>query len=178
MAPEEEATGLSLWIEPEDAAREALVALIARLAREHRAPLFEPHVTLLAAIDLAEEEVLVRAEALAGVVAPLRVRLAGVGGLEEYFRCLFLRVELTSELMGANARARAAFGRHADPPFFPHLSLLYGRLGAGEMSRLTASIGIPVEGFVAPRLSLVRTVGRVADWRPLSAFRLGSGGMA
>src|SRR5262245_22106606 len=175
MAREEEATGVSLWLVPEGSERAALDALVARLASLHPAPAFAAHVTLLAGVELPEDEVVARSEALARALPPLGVRFAGAGGFDEYFRALFLRVELTAALLGANARARAVFGRHGDPPFFPHLSLWYGRAAAEERARLVDAIGSVIEGFEARRLSIVRTRGPVEEWRPLSWFGLGSG---
>jgi 2'-5' RNA ligase len=175
MAKHEDATGVSLWLWPEGEEHEALSALIARLAAAHGTPVFAPHVTLLAAVELPEDEVLVRSEALARALSPLAVRFAGAGGFDEYFRALFLRVDLTAELLGANARARAAFGRHGDPPFFPHLSLLYGRLSTPERERLRELIEPAPAGFEARRLSLVRTEGPVSGWRPIAVFELGWG---
>src|SRR5262249_19115912 len=141
----------------------------------HSAPAFPAHVTLIGGVELPEDEVVVRSEALARALSPLSVRFADTGGFDEYFRALFVRVELTAELLGANARARAVFGRHGDPPFFPHLSLWYGRAAAAERARLVAAIGPVVDGFEARRLSLVRTRGPVEQWRPLGWFGLGSG---
>jgi len=175
MAKDEEATGISLWLLPEDEEREVLSSLIARLAAAQGTPAFAPHVTLLAGIDLPEEEVLVRSEALARALPPLAVTFSGAGGFDEYFRSLFLRVDLTAELLGANARARAVFGRQADPLFFPHLSLLYGRLTVTERARLISGIEPGIRGYESRRLCLVRTEGPVADWHPLAAFGLGSG---
>jgi 2'-5' RNA ligase len=175
MAREPEATGVSLWLMPEGAPREELQALVLRLAALQPAPAFAPHVTLLAGVQLDEGESLMRAEVLARALSPLGVRFSGPGGFDEYFRALFLRVEPTVELVGANARARAAFERHGDPAFFPHLSLWYGRPAAAERARLSAAIGPVIDGFEARRLSLVRTRGRVEDWQPLAVFGLGSG---
>src|SRR5262245_48091691 len=106
MAREAEATGVSLWLVPEGAERAALDALVAHLAALHPAPLFPAHVTLLGGVKLPEDEVVVGSEALARALSPIAVRFAGAGGFDEYFRALFLRVELTAELLGANARAR------------------------------------------------------------------------
>jgi 2'-5' RNA ligase len=175
MPQDEEATGVSLWLRPEDEERGALSGIIARLAAAHGTPVFAPHVTLIAGVELPEDELLVRSEALARALSPLAVRFAGAGGFDEYFRAFFLRVDLTAELLGANARARAAFGRHGDPPFFPHLSLLYGRLSTPERERLRPLIEPAPAGFEARELSLVKTEGPVLEWRSLAAFGLGSG---
>jgi hypothetical protein len=175
MAREGEATGVSLWLVPEGAERDGLDALVARLAALQPAPPFPSHVTLIGGVELPEDEVVVRSEALARALSPLAVRFAGAGGFDEYFRALFLRVEPTADLLGANARARAVFARHADPPFFPHLSLWYGRADAAERARLMDAIGPVIDGFEARRLSVVRTRGCVEEWRPLGWFGLGTG---
>lgn len=171
------AKGVSLWLVPEGAVQERLGLLIAELARRHGTPRFEPHVTLLGGLVLPEAEVLASAQGLARRLGRPCIQLTVPDLSEEYFRCLFVRVEETKSLLAAHALAAQAFGRGARPPFVPHLSLLYGHLTPAAkreaLSELAGRFGI---GFEARHLQVVRTEGPPADWRVLAALTLGSEG--
>lgn len=168
------AAGISLWLMPEAEPREHLAALIARLAARLSTPAFAPHVTLLAAIDGApREDVLATARTLAASLRPFAVRLDGVEGRDEYFRCLFVRAVVDAPLHAAHAAAARAFRRQPDPAFLPHLSLVYGELTTGDKRLLTLELaGSLVTSFEADRLHVWRTQGAVSDWRELGVFGL------
>lgn len=167
------AKGTSLWLMPEGEVGKRLSALIARRAASLGTPPFAPHVTLLAGLAEREAEVLERAEQLARTLGPLRLRLEGLEGRDEPFRCLFVQVEATAALRAAHASAARAFLREPDPAFLPHLSLVYGRLPPERRTSLARELVAEAEGeFEARRLHVWRTEGVVADWRELGAFPL------
>lgn len=45
-----------------------------------------------------------------------------------FFQCVFALMNRTEPLLAANRAARDVFGRHDDPDFMPHLSIVYGDL--------------------------------------------------
>jgi 2'-5' RNA ligase len=155
--------GFSLWMVPGAAEHERLAALIRSLARRFGGPVFDPHVTLLAGVPGPAKEAVARARDAVRSSPPLRLRFAGPEAGESYFRCLYLRVEPTPELLSLHAAAREAFGRRDEPPFFPHLSLLYARppapLVAGEVRDESLA------GFDCRRVDVYSTEGEVAAWR-------------
>jgi 2'-5' RNA ligase len=172
---EPRAKGTSLWLMPEGARREKLTSLIARLAARLGTSPFVPHVTLLPGVCGPEAGILEGARALASDLAPLDLEPAGVDGLEEHFRCLFLRITGSGDLVGAHARAARQFGRAPDPTFDPHLTLVYGALPASRKAALASEIGAALPpGFRARRLHVWRTQGVVAEWRELESFELGT----
>ncbi|HXE58267.1 MAG TPA: 2'-5' RNA ligase family protein [Gemmatimonadales bacterium] len=167
---------LALWFLPEGAPYRALQALIARLSAEHRSPLFEPHVTLLGHITLPAEEAKARAERLARLLHPFTLRLNRAERGTGYFRALYLRAEPDPALREAHRLARTVFGREGDPPYLPHLSLLYGDFPVATRQRILAEIGpwheivVPVRG-----LHLVDTSGVPEGWRRIAEVELGDG---
>ena len=170
---EGQAVGVSLWLVPEGEAHGRLAMLLDDLARRLGTPSFAPHVTLLGGIRDAEQEVLARAADLARELAPLTVFLEGIGGTDDYFRCLFVRAGETEPLLAAHARAGHALGRTETAPFRPHLSLVYGHLAAAERDRLASElVGSLPSQFSATRLDVVRTEGRPGDWRRLTGLPL------
>lgn len=154
--------GFSLWMVPEGDVHRRLAALIESLARRFGGPVFEPHVTLLAGVREAERDVVAGAERLWRGPKTLPLRFIGVETDDTYFRALYLRVEPSPELLALHEAARDAFGRMDDPPYVPHLSLVYGPLPpAVVVAELRPSAP---DGFEARTLDVYATEGEVGRW--------------
>ena len=115
-----------LWLIPTGEPYEILSATIATLSRTYEAPLFEPHVTVLGNLPDSQAETVAEASHLAEQLRPYEIRLTMPECRDTYFQCLYLRVQETPPVMEAHAHARSIFHRQDDPPYLPHLSLLYG----------------------------------------------------
>ena len=170
----ERARGISIWLVPDGEVRDRLAARIAEWGRRHGTPSFEPHVTLLGGIGGREGDVLGRGALLAASLRSLTIRLTGLRRSDEYFRCLVLEAERSPDLLAAHERASDLLGLRDRPPFLPHLSLVYGRLAAEDVSaaeEALRAIALPLR-FEARRLEIHRTEGTVAEWRRLAAHPL------
>src|SRR5574337_1324526 len=84
--------GYSLWLVPGEPALSLLASAISRLSREYSTPRFKPHITLLGGIALQEANALAKLALLARTLEPFPIELGEIGFLDEYFRCLFVRV--------------------------------------------------------------------------------------
>lgn len=165
--------GYSLWLMPEGEVYKRLNTLISRLSEEYSAPDFSPHVTLIGQVIGPEEEIISRTSELASFIEPYEIKLTGTGFLDEYFRCLFVRVEETAEVMGANSRAREVFGRYADPPYMPHLSLMYGDFPPETKREIISGIDDDFNiSFSVESIHLFSTSGGPGNWRRVKAFAL------
>jgi 2'-5' RNA ligase len=163
--------GFSLWIVPEGEVRRRLAVLIEALARRFGGPVFEPHLTLLAGAPGPTEAVVARAEELVRGSQAFRIGFTGPETGESYFRSLYLRVEPSPELLALHVAARDAFGRVDEPPFFPHLSLMYG---AAPASAFVEEMGcLAPDGCEARTLDVYSTEGEVEGWHPVRRLRLG-----
>jgi len=150
-----------------------LAGTILDLSREYAAPAFEPHVTLEGGIVGPAREVASKMADLARRIPPFPVRLTEVDCFDEYFRCLFVRVATTHPIMRANKDARAVFRLEKQPPFMPHLSLLYGNLPSSVKERTVASLGRRFElEFKVSGLHLYLTRGEPTAWRRVGRFGL------
>jgi 2'-5' RNA ligase len=168
---EPRARGVSLWLMPEGEVRDRLSALVVGLAARLGTAPFPPHVTLLPGLEASDEDVLAASRTLAGGLRPLAVRLVGVEGRDEHFRCLFARAAADAPLRSAHAAAARAFGREPDPAFLPHLSLVYGALAPAAKESLAAELrGEAAVAFQVRRLHVWRTEGPAGDWREIGAF--------
>jgi 2'-5' RNA ligase len=173
-AEEPTAKGVSLWLLPAGELRDRLSAWIEELARRYRTPVFPPHLTLLPGIAGQEEDALARAGRLASSLEPLAIRLLEVGTSDSFFRCVFLRAELSEALQKAHLLAREAFPDVPAAPFLPHLSLLYGQLGPKEKRAVRGQLPEARElAFSASSLHVFRTKGPPRDWRGRGEFPLG-----
>jgi 2'-5' RNA ligase len=144
------------------------------MAERLATPVFEPHVTLLGGITGTEAGVLDAARGLAAELPPIPIRFTGADGSDEYFRCLFLTAAADPALVDAHRRARARFARLDEPPYRPHLSLVYGELPPAERDRIGREFGRDLpRRFLARALAAVRTQGPPSAWRPLDRLPLG-----
>ncbi len=163
----------SIWLKPAGEVRAGLAGIISRLSREYSTPLFEPHVTLIGGLTGQEEELIAQTRQLAGQLRPFVVQLGEVGRLDEFYRCLFIRVQETEPVMKANAQARKVFQRESDDKYMPHLSLLYGNLPPAVKEEIMAQIGRRFRrSFPVDRIHLVSTQGEPKDWYHLGEFAL------
>jgi 2'-5' RNA ligase len=163
----------SLWFMPTGEVRHRLAGTIFDLSREYAAPAFEPHVTLAGGIMGPAREVASKMADLARRIPPFTVRLTAVDGLDEYFRCLFVRVATTYPIMKANKAAREVFSLAKQPAFMPHLSLLYGNLPSSVKEGIVASLARRFElEFKVSALHLYRIKGAVQAWRRVASFGL------
>ena len=163
-------SGFSLWLMPPPAVRDRFCPLIAELSRRLGTPAFEPHLTLVP--STVEADLMARVASLAAGLAPLPVHLTEIGMVSDYFRCLFVRAELTPPLQRAYHAACGALGQ---PPgdFMPHLSLVYGDLAPADKGRVVADIGRRFDlHFIVERVALYTTAGPPPAWRCVADFAL------
>jgi hypothetical protein len=162
----------SLWLPLEGLARGRVSALVAELAAELGAPVFEPHVTVLGELAGRPQDLARTLRRLAIVSAPFDVRLTDAAADDAFFRALYVRAEGPG-LHTLRARAAAAFGV-ADDDYDPHASLLYSHLPAAAkgpvLDRLGRRFGLP---FEARRLEIWDTGGAVEAWQRVARATLG-----
>jgi 2'-5' RNA ligase len=136
-------TSYMMWLVPASGfERDRLAATIGRLAAEHAAPVFAPHVTMVGTVDSADAAALARTlgTLLDGVPA-FDVSLTAVGHEPVYFRSLYLHAEPSEPLMALHEAGKRAWGLEL-PPFRPHLSLLYSDLPEGRKRAIIDGLGL------------------------------------
>lgn len=165
--------GYALWLTPEEPMFSFLEGAISRLSQEYAIPRFDPHVTLVSGIMAPEEEVLANTALLAGALKPFRLELGNVGYFDEYFRCLFVEVVPEDSLIKANRTAREAFRLQMQPPYMPHLSLVYGKLQIETKRVIAASFALlSGKALEIHHLTLYRVTGAPHEWKYIEKFEL------
>lgn len=167
-----EATGFSLWLMPEERTYERFAELISRLSRRYGTPSFEPHVTLLGGLPGPEDLILEKCADLVRHLRPMSLRPAAAEHGDVYFRCVFLELEPSPDLLTAHERAQELLGGH-DAPFHPHVSLLYGDFSAREKEAIVAEVSRDIGGpFEVHFLDAMVTIGSPESWRRAGRFAL------
>jgi 2'-5' RNA ligase len=171
MDQQSAAAGYALWLMPAGQTHRHLARRIVSLSRQYTTPRFEPHVTLLSGITVPEQEALSRSATLASRLDPFEIRLAGIDFLDEYFRCLFVRVIPTDAVINAHQAAKEVFGLPNPPAYMPHLSLMYGNPPIAVKKKIASGSSIDLS-FEVSRIHLYAVNGPPADWRQAGTFSL------
>ena len=121
-------TSCMSWLVPAAGpARDRLAGVIARLAAEHAAPVFAPHVTMAGVVECSPDAAALVLGRLVAGVPPFEVTLTGVGYEPQFFRSLYLRAEPPAVLTALHEAGERAWDLNP-APYRPHLSLLYSQL--------------------------------------------------
>lgn len=168
--------GYALWLVPDEPVFSLLARRISQLSLQCSTPSFDPHITLLAGITGKEKDAAAKTASVAGSLKPMQLELDGAGYLDEYFRCLFIRVIPTTPIMEAHQAAREAFGLQKQPSYMPHLSLVYGNLRIEAKKEIAATLGaLSGQILEVRKLSLYRVSGPTNQWRCVQKLSLRSG---
>jgi len=163
----------SLWVMPSGDVYQSLSERIVYLSSTYLGSVFEPHVTVIGDVLGTESDVVTRTRKLANVVKPYRVILGAPDFFDEYYKCIFLQVATTPEIMQANVCAREIFDRESDAPYQPHLSLFYGTLPVETKKEIVNSLtSLSYGTFLADSIQLMSTEGDIKSWYLVDRFSL------
>ncbi|KAI9635390.1 2',3'-cyclic-nucleotide 3'-phosphodiesterase [Dioszegia hungarica] len=160
----------SLWLEPDEKTNLKFRNAITSLSSLSPAsPNFLPHVTLYGSIDLSTEPSVIRKH-LEAIIAqsrqsePLRLPVLSPSTGEAFFQCILAPVEPVEPLLKLQSRCEEVWGRKS--PYFPHVSLKYGDIGAErreEIAERAREESLP-EMVAVRGISIVRCVGMADQW--------------
>ncbi|XP_076888183.1 cyclic phosphodiesterase-like [Bidens hawaiensis] len=152
----------SVWALPPDHVSERVKKLMSGLRSEFGGPQFEPHVTVVGAISLTEDDA---REKLKKACEGLKAYNATVDKVEIgtfFYQCVFLLLHKTKEVMETGAHCWSHFGFTSPTPYMPHLSILYADLTEEEKKRAQEKANAIDESinslnFPITRLALYKT---------------------
>ncbi len=164
---------VAFWLMPARGEAAFLDSLVAKLAAEHDAPVFKPHLTLYAGQMPAEGAVKV----LNSIQLPQSydLQVERVDSSEIFTKTLFVQFCAAPELQQLSDSLRAAVKGDRSYELKPHLSLLYKALPHEVKADLAKTIRIPFQHLRFDRLQViagndhVSTRGDVESWRTLAA---------
>jgi 2'-5' RNA ligase len=164
----------SLWLMPEDEVYTKLISTIRQLSKPYGTPEFEPHVTVIGTMTGQQQDLTEKMTSLASEVKSFEVKLMDLDYLNEYFRCLFIRIEQSAAVMGANTKARTIFDQSRSADYMPHLSLMYGDIDTAVKKAVITTIGSDLRcTFPVNNIHLYSTSGAPERWFKIQSVHLG-----
>jgi len=167
-------TTIVYWLVPARPHRDLFVKLIGILARELKAPRFEPHLTICSGPDGRGVR-----DALSEIASErVRLRVRGVGTTNDYTKSLFVRFAGSAALEKINRKLRREAKVSSGSIRDPHMSLLYKDFPIAAKKELAAVIQLPFREVIFDSIKAVRcnsstkTAADVKGWRVLSTKKL------
>jgi len=182
VVTEEREGSYSMWIMPEGQVLDKFSELIIKISDEYRSPKYKPHVTLLGDLTgFTRMEVVSKATELAESIEPFAITLTEVkypasypNNHEVYYRSLYIVAGRTEPLMKANELARKMFGRESDPPYNPHLSIMYGQFPAETKEEIISKVGREFNvSFEVESIYVWSDKGLPHEWKLIKKIPLG-----
>jgi 2'-5' RNA ligase len=163
------------WLMPAAPERELFRALIRILAKELKAPVFEPHLTLF----VTETDSPAAKQTLEQVKAvPVSLSIRDVRSSREFTKTLFIRFQPNAALNALAADLQGKAGSRVVKVSEPHLSLCYKDLSAKTRRELASIVRLPrrkirFDAVKAVRCAVpTRTAAEVRAWRALARKHL------
>uniref|UniRef100_A0A5B7C2D0 Putative RNA ligase/cyclic nucleotide phosphodiesterase family protein n=1 Tax=Davidia involucrata TaxID=16924 RepID=A0A5B7C2D0_DAVIN len=152
----------SVWGLPPEDVRERLKKLMGGLRSEFGGPEFEPHVTIVGAISLTEDDAREKFRSACEGLKAYGASVEKVATGTFFYQCVFLLLHPTAEVMEASKHCTGHFGYKNSTLYMPHLSLLYGDLSEEEKKKAqekAESLDQSINGlnFQITRLALYKT---------------------
>jgi 2'-5' RNA ligase len=166
--------GYHLFFEPVGEIATELQSLITKVANEFNAPVFNPHVTLLARIPEQSEDILIeKTKELAHLLVPITLSFGNLNTQDAYFKTLYIEITEKDQMIEYHKKASGLFETPDEGVYFPHLSLLYGNYPPEKKLFALQSIILPQQkAFVADKIHLYKTEGETQNWKKIFTIEL------
>ncbi|CAL5214239.1 unnamed protein product [Lathyrus oleraceus] len=152
----------SVWAIPPEDVCYRLTSLMTTLGSEFRGPHFEPHMTVVGAIELTPDDALNKLRSASEGVKAFQVTVDRVATGTFFYQCVYLLLHPTPQIVETNAHCCSHFGYTNSTPYMPHVSLLYGDLTDEEKQKAQERANILDDtlsglSFQISRLALYKT---------------------
>ncbi|KFK28561.1 hypothetical protein AALP_AA7G012300 [Arabis alpina] len=135
MEEEKKKEVYSVWALPDEETEPRFIKIMESLRSEFSGPRFDPHVTVVGATNLTEEEAKKMFQAACDGFKPYTATVDRVSTGTFFYQCVFLLLESTHEVMKAGEHCKKHFNCDTTTPYMPHLSLLYAELTEEEKKK-------------------------------------------
>jgi len=173
----EQSKDYALWIIPEGKALRGLKKLIELISRMYSTPFFVPHITILGRVTGYENALISTGFRLSSIIRPFHVSLTRIAYLDEYFRCLFIQLKRSKELIDLHKQTKMIFNIKDRKYYMPHISLMYGNLPLDSKKKIISDIGKDYPDTLDIKcIHLVSASVETdpASWHSVKEFPLGS----
>lgn len=167
------AKGYSIWLIPCDEVYNELQNVIRKLSLKYLTPNFDPHITLLHGIEDDLDKVKHNFILFTENLSQFPVRFLEIKCKTEYFKSIFIEVELDQQLTSLFLHGKKLFGQKEFEDFDPHISLMYSDIDLNKKIEIANSIKLPYwKKVTINKIQLMKTVGRVEEWETINFFKL------
>ncbi|KMT03863.1 hypothetical protein BVRB_8g188340 [Beta vulgaris subsp. vulgaris] len=125
----------SVWGLPPDDVKQRVKNVMNTLRLEFNGPEFDPHVTVVGAIDLTPQDAVDKFKSACHGLKAYAAQGRGVSTGTFFYQCVFLLLDSTPEVVKTSDHCSAHFGYNRSTPYMPHMSLLYADLTDEEKKR-------------------------------------------
>ncbi|KAH9627288.1 hypothetical protein KSS87_013533 [Heliosperma pusillum] len=174
---ESEKQAYSVWGLPTEEARERMKKVMKTLATEFNGPEFEPHVTIVGAINLTLQDALNKfSSACNDLKKAYVVHSKGVST----GTCVYLLLDTNPQVVALRDHCCRHFAYERRSPYLPHMSLLYADLTEDEKRKAQARANAVDDSlgnlsFSIKRLALYKTDTEdksLKSWEKVAEYEL------
>ena len=161
----------SIWLMPEGNVKYDLRNVIYMLSANFGGPLFTPHVTLVGSFLGSEKELLHKTEIISKKIKPFEIYFGDIEYSVEFFRSLFLKIKVNTELIKARDIACKELNWIKND-YIPHLSLVYGDYDTKEKEHMISNIKIIADRFLVDHIFLAHNDEINLKWEVIRGYQL------
>ena len=164
----------SIWLIPNEEEYNILNTIIIDIANRYTNIQFIPHVTLLSGFLGVADDLKSKTKNLAQKITPFNIAFNKITILNEFFRCLFIKIRINHHLENARSLAIKDFS-FTDHDFLPHLSLAYGlfdKMIIEEIELFIVEKLKKIDGFYVDTIYLARNDEINYKWNVIEKYRL------
>ncbi|KAF5752792.1 putative Cyclic phosphodiesterase [Tripterygium wilfordii] len=152
----------SVWAIPPEEVTARLKKLMDGLRSEFGGPGFEPHITVVGAINLTPDDAITKFRSACEGLKAYDATVDRVATGTFFYQCVYLLIHPTPEVVEASVHCTRHFGYKSSTTYMPHLSLLYGDLSDEEKKNAQEKVNVldeSINGLSFPinRLALYKT---------------------
>lgn len=100
----------SVWAIPPEDVRDRLTKLMTSLRSDFGGPQFEPHMTVVGAIELTPDDALKKLRSASEGVKSFKVTVDRVSSGNFFYQCVYLLIHPTPQILETNAHCCTHFG--------------------------------------------------------------------
>lgn len=171
----------SLWITFDDESQNVLQMVSDELSEEFGTPAFEVHLTLVPDVAVSEQVAVESAEKIASILRRSFVDKELYPGYVDFsntfFQTVFLRLEMTRELLEGYIYAQKMFELPAGSPYHPHISLVYAdleKMNSALRQQIAERLDdtVVLESLVPTKLVVNKSAENPDEWETVGEFEL------
>ena len=161
----------SLWLSPQGSSRDLLSKNITDISQRLSSAIFDPHITLCSPVKGDKKEFQEKLQQLVSTFSAIPVRLQKFSFAHEFFRCLYIDVAKSPELLTLRKKSLDIFKLHTALPYEPHISLAYKNPDEFDADLLCRELDTTLlSPMTFNRIAMMDTSGQIHQWHEVAGI--------